>query len=331
MVISDWTMPGIDGPEFCRRVRAMDTNLYTFFIFLTVLEDKEHLQEGMQAGADHYLAKPLDREQLQASLIAASRVIPLHRKLEEEIAERKLAAERLEEANRHLEELAALRASFIATVAHEIGSPLATVRGFLDVLATDELEPDDRADALDKIRDEIDGLSILVADIRSAAAVERDDFALLPRRTSIDELFEHAARFAEKLPGNHPLVIENAADGQVRADSYRIGQVLRNLLSNAAKYSPEGAPIELRAKPGDAPGHVRIEVADQGVGIDPDDMVRVFEKFGRGRDRSGRKAYGVGLGLYLSRRIVRAHGGDLTLDSAPGGGSVFGFELEVAG
>ncbi len=106
--------------------------------------------------------------------------------------------------------------------------------------------------------------------------------------------------------------------------------MLRNLLSNAAKYSPDGAPVELRTRPGTTPGHVRIEVADQGVGIHPDDAARIFEKFGRGRDRFGRKVAGVGLGLYLSRRILRAHGSDLTLDPAPEGGSIFSFELEVA-
>lgn len=84
VIISDWMMPGIDGPEFCRRVRELNDGWYTFFIFLTALEDKEHLLEGMQAGADDYLAKPLDREQLQVRLIAASRVNSLHRQLNEQ-------------------------------------------------------------------------------------------------------------------------------------------------------------------------------------------------------------------------------------------------------
>jgi diguanylate cyclase (GGDEF)-like protein len=95
VIISDWMMPGIDGPEFCRRVRAMNTDLYTFFIFLTALGDKEHLLEGMQAGADDYLAKPLDREQLQVRLIAASRVNSLHRQLNKQKNE-------LEKLNREL-------------------------------------------------------------------------------------------------------------------------------------------------------------------------------------------------------------------------------------
>ncbi len=87
VVISDWMMPGLDGPEFCRRVRAASSGWYTFFIFLTALGDKEHLLEGMRAGADDYLAKPLDREQLQVRLIAASRVNELHRRLAEQRAE----------------------------------------------------------------------------------------------------------------------------------------------------------------------------------------------------------------------------------------------------
>jgi signal transduction histidine kinase len=108
----------------------------------------------------------------------------------------------------------------------------------------------------------------------------------------------------------------------------RIGQVLRNLLSNAAKYSPEDTPIELRVIGKE--GRIRIEVADHGQGIHPDDVPRIFEKFGRGGDREKHKAPGVGLGLYLSQRIVRSHGSELTVQTRVGEGSVFGFELAVA-
>jgi PAS domain S-box-containing protein len=247
----------------------------------------------------------------------------------QDITERKRAEERLREVNRRLEELAALRADFTAMVAHEIGSPLAAIRGYLDVLETGELEPAEQAEIIAKIQSETDRLSTLIADVKNAAAIERDDFAITPRETSTGELLKDAGRFAETLPGDHPLVVEDGTQKRVLADQYRVGQVLRNLLSNAAKYSPEGSPIELRAVPADSPGRVRIEVADKGYGVDPADARRIFEKFGRGQAGSGRRAYGIGLGLYLSRRIVQAHGADLTLDSRLGGGSVFGFELEV--
>jgi len=317
VAISDWMMPGIDGIEFCRRLREEERDEYTYFIFLTVLEDKAHLLKAMKTGADDYLTKPLDRDELQVRLIAASRVTSLHRKLRE--------------YSRRLSELAVLKADFTAMVAHELGTPLATIRAYTDMLSTGELEPADRDRVITRIRVETEALNALVADVRTAATVERDDFTIKPQRVSVGTLLDEAAQFAATLSGNHALVTENTTDEQVWADRYRIGQVLRNLLTNAAKFSPDGALIELRAKPGKTPGRVCIEVADHGRGIHPDDVERIFEKFSRGRDGHDQKAYGVGLGLYLSRRIVRAHGGELTLDAAPGGGSVFGFELEVVG
>jgi signal transduction histidine kinase len=129
------------------------------------------------------------------------------------------------------------------------------------------------------------------------------------------------------VPGAHPVSIENAPDTMVLANPERIGQVLRNLLTNAAKYSPPGTPITLRAScQGD---RVHIEVIDRGDGIHPEDLSRIFEKFGRGRDQVGRRSPGIGVGLYLSRRIIEAHGSELTVDSTLGVGSVFAFALEV--
>ncbi len=169
--------------------------------------------------------------------------------------------------------------------------------------------------------------------MRTAAAVERDDFEVEPEPLPLKAVLTDAKAFADSLPGDHPVrVVSNGAfEAQTRvlADPKRVGQVLRNLLSNAAKYSPEGEPIELRAR-SDGPGRVRIEVADHGSGIHPGDLPFIFEKFGRGRDAQGKQVPGAGLGLYLSRRIVRAHGGELTVETRPGEGSVFGFDLVSA-
>ncbi len=249
-----------------------------------------------------------------------------------DITERKRAEEELQEANRRMRELAVLKADFTAMVAHELSSPLAAIRGYVDMLTTGKLDPDGRFQALSTIRKQAGMLSTLVADVQAAANVERADFAVQPRPVPLEELLADTTAFARTLPGDHPLIEKVAATHrEVWADRERIGQVLRNLLSNAAKYSPAGTPIELRAMFADDGSTVRIEVANRGPGIHPDDAVRIFEKFGRGRDRSGQKVAGVGLGLYLSRRIVQAHGGELTLDSTPGEGSVFGFELKVVG
>jgi two-component system, sensor histidine kinase and response regulator len=245
-----------------------------------------------------------------------------------DITERKEAEEETKEANRRLEELAVLRADFTAMVAHELDTPLAVIRGYAEMLAAGALEPAEQSRALNKILAETELLNTLVDDVRAAATAEQDGLTVQPQPISVRALLDTAAQCGAPLLGNHRIVIENTADDeQVWADANRINQVLRNLISNAVKYSPDSAPIELRVRPGKTPGRVRVEVADRGAGIHPADVTRVFEKFGRGRDRYGRKVAGVGLGLYLSRRIIWAHGSDLTLDLPPDGGSVFSFEL----
>jgi len=237
-----------------------------------------------------------------------------------------LAVER--ENSRRLRELAVLKADFTAMVAHELGSPLAAIRGFADMLGVEGLSPAERGQALASIQAEAGVLTGLVADVQSAASIERDDFSVRRRPMPLEALLADAAALVSTLPGHHRLRVTSDTPAAVWADPDRILQVLRNLLSNAAKYSPEGTPIELRTRCG--ADCVRIEVADYGYGIHPDDMARIFEKFGRGRDQSGQKVAGVGLGLYLSRRIVRMHGSDLAATSTVGEGSVFGFDLELA-
>jgi signal transduction histidine kinase len=113
----------------------------------------------------------------------------------------------------------------------------------------------------------------------------------------------------------------------VWCDPERISQVLRNLLDNAAKYTPPGTPVTLVASV--RRKRVRIEVANLGPCIPRQDLPLIFEKFGRGRDAAARTTAGAGLGLYLSRRIVEAHGTDLSVESTPERGTIFRFELQV--
>lgn len=240
-----------------------------------------------------------------------------------------LAAER--EHTRRLGELSALRADFSAMVAHELGGPISAVRRLNEMLEAEGEDPEIRRYATSTIEEEVGALDALVADVRAAAATEREDFEVKLRPVPLPDLLRDAAAYAGTLPGGHPvrIVSEDGLDGErVRADRRRVTQVLNNLISNAAKYSDEGAPIELRARR--VPGRIRVEVVDHGPGIPAEDVARIFEKFGRGHEKNGeKKVPGVGLGLYLSRRIVRSHGSELTLDTRRGEGSTFGFDLEV--
>jgi signal transduction histidine kinase len=232
-----------------------------------------------------------------------------------------------QEYSKRLGEMAILKADFTAMVAHEFGAPIAAIRACAEMAAIGALDPHHKGMALATIQAQTDVLTTLVNDVRTAATAERDDFAIRPRPIAIGIILADAAAFARTLPGEHPCTMTEGLSYLVRADPERIGQVLRNLLGNAAKYSAPGTPIELCAIMKD--GRVRLQVADRGFGIHPHDLTRVFEKYGRGRDEHGRNVQGVGLGLYLSRRIAQAHGTDLSVESFPGIGSVFGFDLEI--
>ena len=225
-----------------------------------------------------------------------------------------------------LSELAVLKADFTAMVAHELASPIAAIRILVNMLATGELSPEEQSQALATIGAQTDVLKTLASDLQSAATTERDDFAVRLRPVRIRELLATAAVFNRTLPGEHPMTTRVVGPDWALADQERIGQVLRNLIENAAKYSPIGAPIDLRAI--SRGRRIRIEVADRGPGIPPHALRRIFEKFGRGRDERGKRVPGVGLGLYLSRRLVQMHGSELTVEPRPGGGSTFAFELE---
>jgi signal transduction histidine kinase len=225
-------------------------------------------------------------------------------------------------------ELASLRADFTSMVSHEIGSPLAAIRAYADILDEEQLDPAIRRKAVATIRDQVDHLRNLVDDIATIESIESDNFDVRPFSLPLNLILADAAAFAASLPGGHPFSCSLRSRERVVVDPVRISQVLRNLLDNAAKYSPSGTPIELRAER--VGEQVRMEVVDCGDGIPANCQERIFEKFGRGEAAQNGTVAGTGLGLYISRRIVEAHGSHLTVSSTPGDGSVFAFELQVA-
>jgi signal transduction histidine kinase len=247
---------------------------------------------------------------------------------------RRLADERaslLAAAQKHadgLVEVAALKKDFTAMVAHEIDQPIAAVRAWTDVLAGEDLRPELLTRAISAIRAETLRLQALAADVQAIAKVDRDDFTVHLETVSASELITAATSHNRNLPGHHLVLVNTLTDADVLADPARIGQVLRNLLNNAGKFSPDGSPIEVRGELLDAV--VRIEVVDHGPGVEPSDVDRIFEKYVQGGHKAAGATTGAGLGLYLSRRIVQAHGSELAVTPTIGGGATFWFDLKVA-
>lgn len=244
-------------------------------------------------------------------------------------AERSAVLAAAQDYVRRLEDLATMESGFTAMVAHELGGPVAAVGALANLLERNILPADEQRSIVRAIRAEAKILQRLVEDIRTVSAVEREAFAVRKQPIPVATLVADAMAFARTLADDHPLhddVSVEALAKQVEIDPDRIGQVLRNLLGNAVKHTPPGTGVEVRVASLD--GYVRFQVADTGPGISPADLDRIFTKFGRGRDAEDRMTPGTGLGLYVARQILRAHGSDLHVSSTPGQGTVFTFDLE---
>lgn len=244
----------------------------------------------------------------------------------------RLIAEQRDQLER-LHGLAELKADFTAMVVHEFGNPLAALRRLNEMMRFEGLDPEARTFVLESTRTELGVLETLVADVSATVAVEREDFRIELHAVPIATLADQAETFGRSVSGNHVFSVAvdpELAGRSVRADSDRIAQVIRNLVSNATKYSSAGSAIGVAMRV-TGPGVVRIEVADEGRGISPADLERIFDKFGRADGAGGSRVPGVGLGLYICRRLVLSHGSDLTVRSDVGKGSVFGFDLALVG
>ena len=167
-----------------------------------------------------------------------------------------------QEYSKRLGDMAVLKADFTSMVAHELGTPIAAIRALTEMLATGAIASADQPRIWAAIRAEADASTALVSDVRIAATTERDDFAVRRRPVAVAIVLADARAFASALPGEHPWTITAPFPERVMADPERIGQVLRNLLSNAAKYSAPGSPIEVRAIRTERA--IRVQVVDRG-------------------------------------------------------------------
>jgi len=209
---------------------------------------------------------------------------------------------------------------FSAEVAHELRTPLAIIQAELDLL--------DAGAATDRLRRDVQELAQLVSDLLDAAEAARD----LPVGEGVFDLGEVVAEAARRFApiaarGGHPLVAPAAnAPVWVRGARDSIGRALRNLMENAIAHSPPGGAVTLRLAAGPGPGGAVVEVADQGRGVPEAERKSVFRRHWRAGDVRRR---GLGLGLSIVERIVSAHGGQVEVGDAPGGGALFSLHLPV--
>lgn len=222
-----------------------------------------------------------------------------------------------------------LRAVLLDSVTHELRTPLTGIKAAVTGLLSDyNLNPAQRKELLTVINEETDRLDRLVGEATEMAQLDAHKVELHMAPTDISHVIDSAVAESRGVLAQHPVEVRVPATlPRVRVDSDRIAEVLKQLLENAAKYSPPNAPITITAEP--RSGRVVTSVTDRGAGIDDFEQSLIFDKFYRGRDQRYR-VQGTGMGLAIAKAIVDAHNGSIAVTSQLGRGSVFSFELPAA-
>jgi two-component system sensor histidine kinase KdpD len=226
-------------------------------------------------------------------------------------------------------ETESMRSSLLSSVSHDLRTPLATITGTATTLLDAEgtLDATTRRGLLETLCEEAGRLNRLVRNLLDMTRLESGSVQIRKEWHPLEEIVGVAVARVEPLLSGHPLTVDVAADVPlVPLDDILIEQVLINLLENAAKHTPPGTAVHVRAATAD--GGILVEVGDTGPGIPAGEESRIFEKFYRG---PGAAPHGAGLGLAICRGVVEAHGGRIWAENRPDKGAAFRFTLPLAG
>jgi signal transduction histidine kinase len=228
-------------------------------------------------------------------------------------------------------QMAEMRSQFVSSVSHELKTPLTAIRMFAETLRLGRSkDAKTQNEYLDTIVNESQRLTRLLNNVLDFSKIEQGKRLYCPESASLYEIIESSAKAMEYPLSQQGfrLDVQTKDDlPEVRVDHDAIEQALLNLLHNAMKYSGESREIGLHLKRKDS--HALIQVIDRGIGIDPQEQKRIFEKFYRIPSLENERIVGTGLGLALVSHIVEAHGGSLELESTPGEGSTFSIYLPL--
>jgi signal transduction histidine kinase len=277
----------------------------------------------------HQIALAIDKAQLYTA--ASMRADELEGIVEARTEQLAQAIDELSHALEKARETDKLKSMLLSTVSHELRTPLATIKGTTSMLVEhhQQIDAETLKEHLGDIEAETDKLTGLISDLLEMSRIESGMLHIQPQPFDLADTLRSTINAAQVRLGNH-IVSLAASDGLAPCygDARRVEQIVDNLLENAAKYSPEGSPINIRVE--GRGEELVVSVADKGEGIAPEHLEYIFDRFyqvRRGRD-AGRG--GIGLGLAICRGLVEAHGGKIWVESTPGEGSTFFFSLPTA-
>jgi len=318
LMLVDINMPVMDGLTLLGRLRELRAQVRS--IIVSAYGDIPNIRTAMNRGAFDFVTKPIDMVDLNATVRkAVDEIAKQH-----EIESRRIAAE---QARTHL-------THFLANMSHELRTPLNAIIGLTEMMVTNATRfGTERAiEPLRRVNAAGTHLLSLINEILDLSKIEAGKLELNPEPINlarlIDEVVGTAGQLAEK--NKNRLIVEAQENvGAVKADPMRLKQILLNLLSNACKFTKEGEVALRVRKAADGRDWIEFDVADTGIGLTAEQQASLFQDFTQADSLISRHYGGTGLGLALSRKLARMMGGDVTVASEPGKGSVFRVQLPV--
>ncbi len=319
LVLLDVMMPGINGFDTCRALKKIYGDDCAPVVFITAKNESDDVVEGLSAGGVDYLPKPFRTKEVVARIRTH-----LHSQMLAE--QQKSLVEQLSKAD-------AAKNRFLGMAAHDLRNPLASIRGLAEFLrdgVVGELTPD-QLDLINTIHTASQSMLQLVNELLDVATIESGELKISPEPQNISDLIEkcvYLANIDAAKKNTRVVFTPPAIRPQPSIDGAKIRQVVDNLISNAAKYSPPGSTITIELHADDQ--SCSFGVQDQGPGIPENERDKLFKDFGRlsVKPTAGEKS--TGLGLAICRKIVEAHRGTIVAENLAGRGCEFRVTLPLA-
>jgi len=342
LAIVDVQMPGMNGFELAELMRGTERTRHIPIIFVSAAgRELNYAFQGYESGAVDFLHKPLDPHAV-VSKVHVFVDLYRHRKALRHEMESLAAAHRkqeelvqqLQQTQHELERAVRMRDDFMSMVSHELRTPLNTLyleaqlrQLHLSKRNLANFAPERLPAMIERDQRQIRNMVRLIDDMLDVTRMRRDALSIKTEPVDLAALaravVENLCQQAEAAGSAITLIAPAELHGVW--DEFRIEQVLTNLLTNALRYGG-GKPVEMVVQ--QMGGTARVAVRDQGIGIAPEDQERIFKQFERTKD-SRKHAAGLGLGLYITHKIVSLHGGQIGVESAPGEGSRFVVDLPL--
>ncbi len=311
----DIMMPGLTGLQVLEKIRETPETADLPVILVSALSDRQDVVRGLKMGANDYVTKPFELEVLSAR-------VQTQLKLKQLQDQRKQVIEELRSAQEMKDRL-------LRIASHDLKSPLANISMIKYLLRETVADNSQAQELLDILDTTTDHMLNVVRDFLETAAIQSGEVDLQLTHMPLDEVVLEVCDQYQLITERKNISLElGELNGYIVGDRARISQVLDNLVSNALKYSPPGSTVYIWTETRGS--FVRVCVADQGPGIAPEERPRLFTEFGRTSNRPTGGESSTGLGLWIVKHLVTLHGGQVGVDSAPGGGSIFWIELPLA-